>query len=104
MIMVGDKYLASGFRLIGIPTQETLNDEDSAEKVRQIVSQDTAQIIITTEKVASKVTALRQNLLKMKKPYPLFVIIPDFEGPTNERINELYKLVNQATGIKPKTK
>jgi vacuolar-type H+-ATPase subunit F/Vma7 len=100
IIMIGDKYLASGFRLIGIDTIDAANDEVAAEEVKAAVSEGKHEIIIITERVASRVRALRQGLIKAKKPYPLFVIVPDFAGPIDERVGELRKLVNQATGIK----
>jgi len=103
IIMIGDKYLATGFRLIGIDTIDAANDEAAAEKVQTIVSEGKHEIIIITERVASRVAALRQGLIKAKRPYPLFVIVPDFAGPTGERVGELRKLVNQATGIKFKS-
>jgi|SRR5271157_3635341 len=104
LIMIGDKYLACGFRLIGIDTIDAPSDDAAAEKVKIVVSEGKHEIIIISERVASKVKALRQSLIKARKPYPLFVIVPDFEGPIDERIGELYKLVNQATGVKLKLK
>lgn len=102
MVMVGDKYLASGFRLIGIETNEVTDDDAAAKKVGDIVSEGRYKIIIINERVALKTKALRDNLLMTKKPYPIFLIIPDFEGPLNERTKELHQLVDQAIGIKLK--
>jgi vacuolar-type H+-ATPase subunit F/Vma7 len=104
MVMVGDKYLATAFRLAGVETLETNNDDSAAKKVEEIVSRGDYKIVIITERVALKVKALRESLLKTRKPYPMFLIVPDFEGPLNERTEELYRLVNQATGVKLKLK
>jgi vacuolar-type H+-ATPase subunit F/Vma7 len=102
--MICDKFLSAGFRLVGIDTIDAASEEEAAEKVKATISEGRHEIIVITERVASKVRTLRQGLIKAKKPYPLFVIVPDFNGPTHERSDELLKLVNQATGIKPKAK
>lgn len=100
MVMVGDKYLASGFRLIGIETIEAATDDVAAKKVQELVNEGACKIILITEKVALKLKNLRENLIKTRRFYPVFVIIPDLEGPINERIRELRQLVNQAVGVK----
>ena len=102
MVMVGDKYLASGFRLIGIETNEVSDDDDAAKKVENIVLEGKYEIVIISERVALKAKALRDGLLASKKPYPVFLVVPDFQGPLNERIKELRQLVDQAIGIKLK--
>ena len=102
MVMVGDKYLASGFRLIGIESNEVPDDDAAARKVEDIVSEGKHEIVIISERVAVKIKTLRDGLLAAKKPYPIFLIIPDFQGPLHERIKELHQLVNQAIGVKLK--
>ena len=102
MVMVGDKYLASGFRLIGIETNEVTDDEAAAKKVEDIVLEGKCEIVIISERVALKIKTLRDSLLVAKKPYPIFLIIPDFQGPLNERIKELHQLVDRAIGVKLK--
>jgi vacuolar-type H+-ATPase subunit F/Vma7 len=104
MVMVGDRYLNIAFRLAGVKTVEADNEDNAVKKVEEIVSKGNYSIVIISEKVANRVKALRENLLKTRKPYPMFVIIPDFEGPLNERVEELHRLVNQATGVKLKLK
>jgi vacuolar-type H+-ATPase subunit F/Vma7 len=102
MVMVGDKYLASGFRLIGIEASEAADDDAAAKKVEDIVSEGKYEIVIISERVALKTKTLRERLLVAKKPYPIFLIIPDFQGPLQERIKELHQLVDQAMGVKLK--
>lgn len=101
-VMVGDKYLASGFRLIGIETIEAIDDDDAAKKVEATVSEGKHKIVVISERVALKTKPLRDNLLTAKKAFPVFLVIPDFEGPRNERIKELRQLIDQAIGIKLK--
>lgn len=100
MVMIGDKYLAGGFRLIGINTIEVPNDDVAAKKVKDLVFEGKLKIVFITEKVALKLKDLREDLIKTRKFYPVFVIIPDLEGALNERIRELRQLVNQAVGVK----
>ena len=100
MIMIGDKYLTSGFRLIGIETNEVADDDAAAKKVEDIVLDGKYEIVIISERVALKTKTLRYNLLAAKKAYPIFLIVPDFQGPLQERISELRQLVDQAIGIK----
>jgi vacuolar-type H+-ATPase subunit F/Vma7 len=99
IVMIGDRYLISGFRLIGIEAVEASDDDTAARKVREIVLEGKHEIVAMTERVAVKVKDLRESLLKTRKAYPIFLIIPDFKGPLNERITELHRLVNQAAGI-----
>ena len=100
MVMIGDKYLAGGFRLIGINTIEVSNDDLAAKKVQELAFEGRFKIIFITEKVALKLRNLREDLIKTRRFYPVFVIIPDLEGALNERIRELRQLVNQAVGVK----
>ena len=103
IVMIGDQYLASGFRLIGVDTIEVTSDDAATKKVKELVLEGKCKIIIITENVALKLKVMRMDLLKIRKFYPIFLIIPDFEGPLNERVKELYQFVNQATGIKLKS-
>ncbi len=100
IVLVGDKYLTSGFRLIGINTIEADDDEEAAKKVEELVLSGAFKIFLITEKVALRLRRLREDLLKARKFYPIFMVIPDLEGPINERIKELQQLVNQAIGVK----
>lgn len=100
MVMIGDKYLAGGFRLIGINTIEVPNDDLAAKKVQELVFEGNLRIVFITEKVALKLKDFREDLIKTRRFYPVFVIIPDLEGALNERIRELRQLVNQAVGVK----
>ena len=100
--MVGDKYLSSGFRLAGVETVTAENDDQAAKQVEKLMSEGTYKIIILTEKVAMKLKSLREDMLRTKRFYPVFVIVPDFSGTLNERQRELRQLVSQAIGVKLK--
>ena len=100
MAMIGDKYLTRAFRLIGIETIEATSDDMARKKVEELVSKGECRIIFITENVTLELKALRENLIRAKRYYPLFVVIPDLEGPTTERVKEMYQLVNNAIGVK----
>jgi vacuolar-type H+-ATPase subunit F/Vma7 len=102
MVMIGNRYLASGFRLIGIETDEVTDDDAAAKEVESFVSEGKYKILMINERVALKTKALRDDLLTARKPYPIFLIIPDFQGSLNERTKELRQLVDKAVGIKLK--
>ena len=102
IVMVGDKYLASGFRLVGVETITVEDDEQAAKQVERLVSEGAYKIILITEKVAMKLKPLREDMLRTKRFYPVFVIVPDFGGTLNERQRELRQLVSQAIGVKLK--
>jgi vacuolar-type H+-ATPase subunit F/Vma7 len=98
--MVGDKYLATCFRLAGVRTVITDNDDETARRLTELVENQEVEIAIITERVAMKLKAFRESLLKTGKSLPIFIIVPDFQGPLNERIRELRELVNRAVGMK----
>jgi vacuolar-type H+-ATPase subunit F/Vma7 len=100
--MIGDKYLATCFRLAGVRTIITDSDDEAAERLTELVRNQEAEIAIITERVAIRLKAFREDLLKTGKSLPIFVIVPDFQGPLDERARELHELVNQAVGMKLK--
>jgi vacuolar-type H+-ATPase subunit F/Vma7 len=102
IVMVGGKYLSSGFRLAGIETIAVEDDDQAVRRVERLVSEGTYKIILMTEKVAMKLKSLREDMLRTKRFYPVFVIVPDFGGTLDERQRELRQLVSQAIGVKLK--
>lgn len=103
IVVIGDKYLINSFRLIGIHAVEAVDDEAAANQAERIAPQKDCRLIIITEKVAKKLKSFRDGLLKTRRTYPLFLIIPDFEGSAHERTHELHELVNETIGVKLKT-
>jgi vacuolar-type H+-ATPase subunit F/Vma7 len=64
-----------------------------------LIKDQKIEILIITERIAMKLKNLREDLLQTGKSSQIFVIVPDFEGPLNERANELRQLVNRAVGM-----
>jgi vacuolar-type H+-ATPase subunit F/Vma7 len=100
--IVGDKYLATVFRLIGIETVEAENENAAATKVEQLVEKGGCKVLFLSERVALRLKELRERFLKERRFYPVFVIIPDFEGSVGERKRELQEFVNTSMGVKLK--
>jgi vacuolar-type H+-ATPase subunit F/Vma7 len=102
IVMIGDKYLSSVFRLAGIEALEVEDEDTAVEKVEELVGEGKCKILLVTERIAMQLGELREKLLRQKKFYPVFVIIPDFGGTLGERKKELTQLVNKSIGIKLK--
>ena len=95
--------MTSIFRLAGADAIMAANDDFAAEQVKQIISKDDYKVIIVTEKVSSKLRETRDALLKERRAYPIFVVVPDFEeGALGLRAKELQDLVNRSVGVKLK--
>jgi vacuolar-type H+-ATPase subunit F/Vma7 len=102
IVMVGDRYLTSLFRMVGIDVVEAEDEDSAVAKVQKIVDEESPKILFITEKVALRLKELREELLKEKRFYPVFVIIPDFEGTLGKRKEELREFVNKSMGVKLK--
>jgi vacuolar-type H+-ATPase subunit F/Vma7 len=102
VVMVGDKYLATCFRLAGVRTIITDSDDETIRRLTELVIDEKIEVVIVAERVAMKMKSLREEQLRTGKLSPIFVIVPDFEGPLDERTKELRQLVNRAVGMKLK--
>ena len=71
-------------------------------KLGEIVDSGSYKVIVLPESIAVKASKIREKVIKSGKYYPVFVIIPGFEGPLKERVNEIYQLINLAVGVKLK--
>jgi vacuolar-type H+-ATPase subunit F/Vma7 len=102
IVMIGDKYLSSAFRLAGIEALEVEDEDSAVAKAEELVEEGKCKILLVTERIAKRLGELREKLLRQKKFYPVFVIIPDFGGALGERKMELAQLVNKSIGAKLK--
>jgi vacuolar-type H+-ATPase subunit F/Vma7 len=100
--MVGEKYLAVGFRLAGVRTIPTDSDDETIERLTELIKDQKIGMIIITERMAMKLQTFRERLYKTEKSPPIFIIVPDFQGSLNERARELHQLVNRAVGMELK--
>ncbi|HUW48584.1 MAG TPA: V-type ATP synthase subunit F [Patescibacteria group bacterium] len=102
IVMIADKYLSSVFRLAGVEALEVEDEDSAVEKAEELVDEGNCKILLVTEKIAMQLGELREKLLRQKKFYPVFVIVPDFGGTLGERKKELTQLVNKSIGVKLK--
>ena len=100
---MGDRYLTTLFRMVGIDAIEVEDPDSAFAKVKQVVEAGDYKVLLITERVASELRVLREALVKERKSYPVFLVIPDFEGILGERKKELSQLVNRSVGVKLKT-
>lgn len=101
--VVGNQNLIALFRLVGVEAVAAEDEDSAVSTVRKIVEKGDCKLLFLTEKTAAKLKDYRQELLKERKLYPIFVIIPDFDGFTGTRRQELHESVNRSMGVKLKT-
>lgn len=99
---VGDKYFVTIFRLVGIKSFPVENSHEAERKIKEMIEKGNYKVILIPESLASKIKHIRMEVVRSGKPYPVFAIIPGFEGSSKERLNEIYQLINQAVGVKLK--
>ena len=99
---MGDRYLVSLFRLVGIEAVEADDEDSAASKVEELVERGECRVLFVSEKVAARLKVLRESLIRKRKLYPVFVVIPDFEGSLGDRKRELTQVVNKSVGMKLK--
>ncbi len=102
IVVVGDRYLVTAFRLAGVRGIVAESFEEVKESVSRLVEEGEVKVIILSEANAVKLRKLRSELVRSKQVYPIFAVIPGFEGSMNERLNEIYTLISQAVGVRLK--
>jgi len=102
IVVVGDRYFSSLFRMVGIDVVEAEDEDSVVAKVQKIVNEEGAKVLFISERVALRLKELRERLLKERRFYPVFVIIPDFEGVVGSRKEELLEFVNKSMGVQLK--
>jgi vacuolar-type H+-ATPase subunit F/Vma7 len=100
--IIADKYLATGFRLAGVVAFPVQSPKEASVTLQKMVAEDKYDIIIMTEKLAIALKREREAILARRKGRPVMAVIPDFEGPTGERIRELHSLISQSVGAELK--
>lgn len=99
--IIGDKYLATGYRLAGIHSIPARDIDEAVEKFKKAVSEKRFKIILIPEEFFDKIKE-EAKLIESEKDRPIIAVIPGFKGPTKGRAVELYDLVSQAVGTKLK--
>ena len=100
--VIADKYLATGFRLAGVDAFPVKDGEEAKKKLEEIIAEKKYKVVLIPERFAPSLREERMRLLESEEIYPVIALIPDLEGSTGERTQELYQLISQAVGARLK--
>jgi vacuolar-type H+-ATPase subunit F/Vma7 len=100
--IIADKFLATGFRLAGVVAFSVQNMQEAANTLERIVAEDRYDVIIVTESESMALRKQREAILARGKARPVIAVVPDFKGPTGERLQELHTLISQSVGAELK--
>ena len=98
--IIADKYLSTGFRLAGVAAFPAENAVEAASRLDEVLKDENYKVIILTEKLAEALKDKRDEIISNRRAYPVFAVIPDFEGSKRLREKELYQAVERAIGSK----
>ena len=100
--IIADKYLVTGFRLAGVNPFPVEDAKEAATVFDRIIKDEKYDIIIITERLSIALEKQRTALLASEGRRPVIAVIPDFKGPTGERLKELRALIIQSVGAELK--
>ena len=100
--IIADKYLAFGFRLAGVIAFPVQCVKEAIETLDRIVAEDKYGVILMSETLSTALKRQREMIRARKKQRPIIGVIPDFGGPTGERLRELHALVSRSVGAELK--
>ncbi len=92
-----DEVLALGFEMIGIPARVIKGRRNLLRFFRDHEA-ELPHVVFMNERVADEIADYRHNLLRRKKIYPVFAIVPDMEGARGTRLKELASLLAKVLG------
>jgi vacuolar-type H+-ATPase subunit F/Vma7 len=102
--IIAERYLATGFTFAGITAFPAGDAEEAASEFERIVAEDKFDVIMITEKLSEQLKKQRAAIVARGKARPIIAIVPDFGGPTGERLRELHTLISQSVGAELKFK
>ncbi|MEM2107652.1 MAG: V-type ATP synthase subunit F [Candidatus Bathyarchaeia archaeon] len=100
--IIADKHISVGFRLAGVDAYPTESVEEARATLSRLVSEGKHDLIILTEKLSQELRREKEKIVSMGKARPVFAVIPDFKGPTGQRIKELHSLISESVGAELK--
>jgi vacuolar-type H+-ATPase subunit F/Vma7 len=100
--IIADKYLALGFRMAGVIAFPVRDAKEAVTALDRILEEDKYDVIIITENLSTALKKQREALLARERQRPVIAVIPDFSGPTGDRLRELRALVTQSVGAELK--
>ena len=96
--VIGDEDTLLGFSLVGVPGKAVSTVEEAQEAFRQVVSEQSAKIVVMTERIAEMIRPEVQRQI-LRITFPLVVEIPDRRGPLPDK-KPVSELITEAIGIK----
>ena len=100
VVFVGDKYIGMLMETIGVESITVFDIIDAEKKVRSLISDDSVDILILTEKLYIELGSRNVRFKKEGTNRPILMVIPGLEGSIGKRVEDLYNLVSQAVGVK----
>ena len=100
--VIADEYLALGFRMAGVIPFPVRNPQEAGEVLEKIVAEGKYPIILITENLSTALRTQRDAILARERQRPVIAVVPDFGGPTGDRLRELRALVTQSVGAELK--
>jgi vacuolar-type H+-ATPase subunit F/Vma7 len=100
--VIADKYLALGFRMAGVISFPVRNSQEAGRVLEKIAAEGKYPVIIITEKLATALRTQREAIWARERQRPVIAVVPDFGGPTGDRLRELRSLVTQSVGAELK--
>lgn len=87
-----------GFRLAGVKGEIVHEKQQAKQALNNILSDKNIGIVLVTEKAAMLIKD-EINYIKLKKPYPLIIEIPDRHGSSKDK-DYVLSYVKNSIGIK----
>ena len=100
--IIADKYLANGYRLAGVAPFPVKTLAEARARLRELTAKGGHKVIILPEEIAYQLREERKELVETAGLKTLFIIVPNFRGPTGERTRELHQTISKAVGAKLK--
>jgi vacuolar-type H+-ATPase subunit F/Vma7 len=98
--IIADKYISTGFRLVGVEPFPIENVQEAGAMLDEILQDEKYKVVILPENVAYALKEKREEMVRKGIIFPVFVVVPDFEGSKRLREKELYEAVGRAIGTK----
>ncbi|MGQ9543154.1 MAG: V-type ATP synthase subunit F [Candidatus Bathyarchaeia archaeon] len=100
--IIAEKHVAVGFRLAGVEAYPIEGVEEARTTLSRLVDEGKHDVIILTEKLSQELRRERERIVSSGKARPILAVIPDFKGPTGQRIKELHALISESVGAELK--
>jgi len=102
VVAIGDHYFVTALRLAGVDQREVIDVSEAEQIIDELVKEEKCKVLIVSEDLALQLRRKREDLLRERQNYPVFAIIPGFNGAVGERVKEIHQLISQAVGVKLK--